>query len=270
MAYGLPGYNITPLNYTGRDGILFHLKDDMSVFLKLSATTDMAFSSPMDVTTQPVQTGQTVTDNVQEKPNTISIEGVVVVGYEGAFFTTKNATVVEDFVTTLQRWRKQRQVLRVLCKDGISLDNAICTNFEAKKDNKIENGLNISLTFQDANFVVQIGRTEGVQQNANGSKPGATTKTGAATAKKPVGKAGTGTTSPRTVCQINEDVLNNPAVPHATWRVDMRGGCYRGAKEKVGGAVSYNEQGGAKYNKSSYNPPKGLYGAAGGNITKTP
>lgn len=263
MATGLPGYNIAPMNYTGKDGILFHLKEDMSVFLKLSATTDMTFTSPMDVTTQPVQTGQTVTDNVQEKPNTISINGVVVVGYEGAFFQTENTTIVEDFVTTLQRWRTQRQVLRVLCKDGITLESAVCTNFEAKKDNKIENGLNVSLTFQDVNFVVQIGRTDGVEQNANGSKPGAKTKTGAATAKKSLGKTGTGTTAPRTPCQINEDVLNNPSATHAVWRTDMRGGCYRGYENK-GGIPHFNERNGAKY------IPKGIYGSAAGNITKVP
>lgn len=262
MAFGLSGYNISPLNYTGKDGILFHLKDDMSVFLKLSSTTDMAFSAPMQASTQPVQTGQTITDNIQESPQTIAINGVVVVGYEGAFFTEQNTTVVEDFVATLQRWRQQRQILRVLCKDGISLENAVCTNFEAKKDKNIENGLNISLTFQDINFVAQIGQTQAPNdsKNANGSK-GAKTKTGAVESKKDVGKAGTQTTVSRTKCQIVEDRIN--ALDTTAWLKDAQVGCYKGASATKG-VIKYNETEGGKY------IPKGVYGAQGGNINKIP
>ncbi|AOR62293.1 phage baseplate protein [Pectobacterium wasabiae] len=188
MAIGLSGYNISPMNYKGKDGIIFHLRNDMSVFLTMSATTDMQFSAPMDVTTQPVQSGQVITDNIQEKPQTITVNGVVVVDYEGTFFVSRNNSEVEDFVSTLQRWRSQRQILRVLCKDGITLDNALCTQFEAKKDSKIANGLNVSLTFQNANFVVQVGRTEAPANGGDGKK---TTKDGAVTQKKDKGKTGT-------------------------------------------------------------------------------
>lgn len=260
MATGLPGYNITPLTYSGKDGILFHLKDDMSVFLNLTATTDMSFQSTMEVTTQPVQSGQTVTDNVQEKPSTININGVVVVGYDGIFLLTENTTVVEDFVTTLQRWRSQKQVLRVICKDGITLDNAICTNFEAKKDTAISNGLNISLAFQDVDFVVQVGQTEIQATNANGSKK-AKTKKGAVTSKKDLGKTGTQVKMPsncKDVFKLDQAGANTGEYGFIKRAMD---GCKRTWSSNMATGQKYNEKEGAKYF------PKNSFGSQGGNIT---
>lgn len=260
MATGLPGYNITPLTYSGKDGILFHLKDDMSVYLNLTATSDMSFTSPMEVTTQTVQSGQTVTDNIQEKPNTITINGVVVVGYDGIFLLTRNSSVVEDFVTTLQRWRSQKQILRVLCKDGITLDNAVCTNFEARKDSGIANGLHISLTFQDAQFVVQVGQTT-VQTNANGSKTGATTKTGTVTAKKDVGKTGTQVKMPSNctdVFKLDQAGANTGEYSFITGALN---GCKRTWSSNMVTGQKYNEAEGKKYF------PKNSFGSQGGNIT---
>lgn len=259
MAIGVPGYNITPLTYSGKDGILFHLKDDMSVFLSMTATTEMTYSSPMEVTTQPVQSGQTVTDNIQEKPNTINMTGVVVVGYDGVFLLTQNVSVVEDFVTTLQRWRQQKQILRVLCKDGITLDNAVCTNFEARKDPSITNGLHVTLQFQDANFVVQVGQTE-VQTNANGSTK-ATTKTGAVTSKKDVGKTGTQVKMPSNctdVFKLDQAGANTGAYSFITGALN---GCKRTWSSNMVAGQKYNEAEGSKYF------PKNSFGSQGGNTT---
>lgn len=261
MATGLPGYNITPLTYSGKDGILFHLKDDMSVFLNLTATTDMNYSSPMEVTTQPVQSGQVITDNIQEKPNTITVNGVVVVGYDGIFFLTEQTTVVEDFVTTLQRWRAQRQILRVICKDGITLENAVCTNFEAKKNKEISNGLDISLTFQDASFVVQVGQTTIQTTNANNSGTKATTKTGAVTSKKDLGKTGTQIKMPSNCSDVFKLDQAGANTGEYAFIKGALGGCKRTWASNMTTGQKYNEAEGAKYF------PKNSFGSQGGNIT---
>lgn len=188
--------------YAKKDGVYFHIKDDLRLLLYLTANTDIDIDSSMSVTVQPMQSGETITDNYLRSPRIATITGVVVSTVEGTILTQTYNKNAEAFTAIAERWRDQKRILTLVCPHKQRLQNCVITKLSMKKDSSIENGLKIVATFQEVILKTNIGKTSISASGKRASKAGTASK-------KQVGNTATTTGSSPSACQGLKTAYDN-------------------------------------------------------------
>lgn len=200
--------------YAKKDGVYFHVKDDLRLFLYLTANTDIDIDSTMNVTVQPMQSGETITDNYIRAPRVITVSGVVVSTVEGTFLTHAYNKNAEAFTTIAEKWRDQKQILTLVCPHKQRLQSCVITKLNMKKDSSIANGLKVTMTFQEIILKTNIGKTT-INAGKKSSKSGTASK-------KQVGNTATTTGSSPSACETLTTKYNNGTEDESYWTSTRR------------------------------------------------
>lgn len=171
----------TSASFSGKDGVYFHVKDDFNTILSLSATTQIEYSSPAAVTTNPVMSGNIKTDNIQLEARVIKIIGVVVPDMFMRVFYEKPRVEVDSFINIVTQMRLEKKIVTVVAPHKMTINSAFITKFAASKDNTISNGLNITIEFQEIMTREALNQTtvtvKPKEEGASGKKDAGSTQT---------------------------------------------------------------------------------------------
>ncbi len=110
---------------------------------------------------------------------------------------------VSDFVETVELWRKQRQIMTIHLPDGMTIEQAFITSFDASRDKTNSKGFNISIEFEEImSFPQRLGKgvatIKAGDTQASSGQP--TTNKGSVTSKVEKGQLSTTEGSSRKAC----------------------------------------------------------------------
>lgn len=127
-----------------------------------------ALSTSIDATTYPVEKGSPITDHIQQKPQTLDIQGVV---------------VGKDYKTKLQTLRDNMRAGKVLKYVGrFTANNVIMLDISDSRKTDMKNGSEISIKLQYIRFATNSFKKKKETKNSGKKQP--VSKTPSKTTKK--------------------------------------------------------------------------------------